>query len=96
MEGLGIQLCIHILDCTKLLVNQANDNYENPFVVKIDGEAIRGYKLGVLRSVLDDSGIAQEIEGRLQTMCNLSQNIIEEKRKRAIERIIKPELFTAV
>ncbi len=30
-----------------------------------------------------------ELEGRLQTMCNLSQNIIEEERKRAIERMIK-------
>lgn len=33
--------------------------------------------------------MTEELEGRLQTMCNLSQNIIEEERKRAIERMIK-------
>ena len=52
---------IHILDCTKIPVNLQNENYENASVVKIDGTKIRGYKLGVLRGVLDDSGIAEEI-----------------------------------
>ncbi len=33
--------------------------------------------------------MTEEFEGRLQTMCNLSQNIVEEERKRAIERMIK-------
>ena len=54
MEELDIQPCIHILDCTKVLVNLDNGNYENSTVVKIDGENMRGYKLGVLRGVLDD------------------------------------------
>lgn len=61
LKKLNIQPCIHILDCTKILVNLDNDNYENSSVVKLDGETMRGYKLGVLRGVLDDSGIAQEI-----------------------------------
>lgn len=52
MEELDIQPCIHILDCTKILVNLDNDNYESSSVVKIDGETMRGYKLGVLRGVL--------------------------------------------
>lgn len=61
VKKLDIQPCIHILDCTKVLVNPCNENYENSSVVKIDGETMRGYKLGVLRGVLDDSGIAEEI-----------------------------------
>lgn len=45
-----------------------NENYENSSVVKIDGEIMRGYKLGILRGVLDDSGIAEEIVfGTLKT-----------------------------
>ena len=61
MAGLDIQPCVHILDCTKVLANLDNGNYENSSVVRIDGEAMRGYKLGVLRGVLDDSGITEEI-----------------------------------
>ena len=68
MKELDIQPCVHILDCTKVLVNLDNDHYENSSVVKIDGEAMRGYKLGVLRGVLDESGIAEEIVfGTLKT-----------------------------
>lgn len=59
---------IHILDCTKIPVNLQNENYEEASVVKIDGKTIRGYKLGVLRGVLDDAGIAEEIVlGTLKT-----------------------------
>lgn len=29
MEKLNAQSCIHILDCTKILVNRNNENYEN-------------------------------------------------------------------
>ncbi len=32
--------------------------------------------------------MTEELEGRLQSMCNLSQNIVEEERKRAIKRMI--------
>ena len=68
MKELDVQPCIHILDCTKVLVNLDNENYENSSVVKIDGEAMRGYKLGVLRGVLDDSGIVEEaVFGTLKT-----------------------------
>ena len=68
MEKLDIQPYIHILDCTKVLVNLDNENYENSSVVKIDGKTMRGYKLGVLRGVLDDSGIAEDVVfGTLKT-----------------------------
>ena len=68
MEKLDIQQCVYILDCTKILVNLVNDNYEGSSVVKIDGETMRGYKPGVLRGLLDDSGIAEEIVfGTLKT-----------------------------
>ena len=68
MAELDIQPCVHILDCTKLLVNLNNGNYENSSAVKIDGETMRGYKLGVLRGILDDSGIAEGIVfGTLKT-----------------------------
>ena len=65
---LNIKPDIHILDCTKIPVNLQNENYENSSVVKIDGEVFRGYKPGVLRGVMDDSGIAEEIVfGTLKT-----------------------------
>ena len=68
MPKLNIKPDIHILDCTKIPVNLQNENYENSSVVKIDGEVFRGYKLGVLRGVMDDSGIAEEIVfGTLKT-----------------------------
>ena len=69
MAGLDIQPCVHILDCTKVLVNLDNGNYENSSVVRTDGKAMRGYKLGVLRGILDDSGITEEIVlGTLKAM----------------------------
>ena len=68
MKKLDIQPCVHILDCKKILVNLDNDNYENSSVVEIDGETMRGYKPGVLRGILDDSGTAEEIVfGTLKT-----------------------------
>jgi len=51
VEKLDIQPCIHILDCTQILVNLDNEHYEASSVVKIDGKTMRGYKLGVLRGV---------------------------------------------
>ena len=54
--------CIHILDCTKLVVNFDNENYKGSGVVKNDeDEYERGYKLGSLRSLLDDGGIITAI-----------------------------------
>ena len=68
MKKLDIKPCVHILDCTKILVNPDNNNYENASVVKIGGETMRGYKLGVLRGILDDAGVAEEIVfGTLKT-----------------------------
>lgn len=42
-------------------MNLKNENYEGSTVVKIDGEVFRGYKLGVLRGLLDDSGVVEEV-----------------------------------
>ena len=54
--------CIHILDCTKLLVNFYNTKYQGSGIVENDeGELERGYKLGSLRSLLDDGGIITAI-----------------------------------
>jgi len=61
--------CIHILDCTKLEVVLENENYEGSGIVshkrKINGveveEKTRGYKLGSLRSLLDDGGVITAI-----------------------------------
>ena len=53
---------LHIMDCTKLLVNPENENYEGSGVVLNDkGELEYGYKLGSLRSLLDDGGIITAI-----------------------------------
>ncbi|MTK13701.1 MAG: transposase [Clostridiaceae bacterium] len=61
MPSRNVAPSIHILDCTKIKVNLDNDNYENSKVIKDDGESIRGYKLGTLRGLMDDSGIVEEI-----------------------------------
>jgi hypothetical protein len=61
LPSLNISPSIHILDCTKIKVNLDNANYENSEVIKIDGESVRGYKLGTLRGLTDDSGIIEEI-----------------------------------
>ena len=61
MPSLDIAPSIHILDCTKIQVNLDNENYENSEVIKDDGQTIRGYKMGTLRGLMDDSGIIEEI-----------------------------------
>ena len=61
----GYRPSFHILDCTDLEVNFDNENYEGSGVVrrkkkkngKEEEEVKRGYKLGSLRSLLDDGGI---------------------------------------
>jgi hypothetical protein len=54
--------CLHIMDCTKLVVNYQNENYQGSGVVSNDeGELERGYKLGSLRSLLDDGGVITSI-----------------------------------
>nr|OZC19698.1 transposase DDE domain protein [Sporomusa acidovorans DSM 3132] len=68
LPELRFQPTIHILDCTKIPVNLDNDNYEKAGIVQIDGETSRGYKLGALRGLLDDSGAVEEIVlGSIQT-----------------------------
>lgn len=61
--------CIHILDCTELEVVLENGNYEGSGIVsrkrEVNGveveERTRGYKLGSLRSLLDDGGVITAI-----------------------------------
>ena len=61
---------LHILDCTELEVNLDNENYEGSGIVrrkkkredgKEEEEVKRGYKLGSLRSLLDEGGIITAI-----------------------------------
>ena len=65
----GYRPSFHILDCTDLEVNFDNENYEGSGIVKRkkknsekkkngkeEDEIKRGYKLGSLRSLLDDGG----------------------------------------
>ena len=61
IETLDIQLCIHILECTKILVNLDNDNYEEASVAQIKIKTMLGYKLSVLCDIMDSSGITEEI-----------------------------------
>lgn len=61
LPSIDVHSSIHILDCTKLKVNLDNTNYENSEVVSADGKPVRGYKLGTLRGLMDDSGIIEEI-----------------------------------
>ena len=61
---------LHILDCTELEVNLDNENYEGSGIARrekkksdgsVEEEVKRGYKLGSLRSLLDDGGIITAI-----------------------------------
>jgi hypothetical protein len=61
---------LHVLDCTELEVTYENDHYEGSGIVRRkkkgkDGKEVeelkRGYKLGSLRSLLDDGGIITSI-----------------------------------
>jgi hypothetical protein len=84
LEQANYEPCIHILDCTKLEVNIDNENYEGSGIVKekekdFNGKVVekmkRGYKLGSLRSLLDDGGIItsiafEAIQVHDLTLCN--------------------------
>jgi DDE family transposase len=51
-----------ILDCTKLLVNLANGNYEGSAVSKDeDGTPIRGYKLALLSALIEEGRLITRI-----------------------------------
>lgn len=66
-RAVGAEPCVHILDCTKLVVNLKNEHYElsgvtsrqdTPASPKISE---RGYKLGTLRSLLDEGAVMTAI-----------------------------------
>ncbi len=63
MPLLDIESNIHILDCTDLEVNFANDNYEESGVShsKKDNSLVKGYKLATLRGIIEDTGLIEEI-----------------------------------
>src|SRR5699024_422505 len=52
-----------ILDCTKITVNINNSNYENSTIARDHNtlEQFRGYKLAVLRGIVGESGIVEDI-----------------------------------
>lgn len=53
---------IHILDCSKIEVLLKNKNYEHSEVVKDQDGTHRGYKIGVLRGIVGDVGVLEEIK----------------------------------
>jgi len=62
MPKLDIVPNIHILDCTKLCVNFDNYNYEGAGIARDDeGDVSKGYKIGTLRGLYDDTGLIEEI-----------------------------------
>lgn len=63
VQSLNIETNIHILDCTDLEVNLANENYEGSGIYKSkrDLRPTRGYKLSTLRGIIGDTGIIEEI-----------------------------------
>lgn len=53
---------IHILDCTDLEVNLKNEHYEGSEIAKNkQGNLSRGYKLGTIRGIVQDTGVIEEI-----------------------------------
>ncbi len=62
LPKMNAQPSIHILDCTNLEVNLKNDNYEQSTVaINKDGNIARGYKLGTLRGIVEDTGVIEDI-----------------------------------
>ncbi|CRF28895.1 Transposase [Mycobacterium tuberculosis] len=53
---------MHILDCSKIEVLLENKNYEHSEVVKDQDGTHRGYKIGVLRGIVGDTGVLEEIK----------------------------------
>ena len=60
LTKVGIFPNVHLLDCTELEVELSNENYEGSSVVKIEGEARRGYKLATMRGITGDSGVIED------------------------------------
>lgn len=53
---------IHILDCTKIAVNEENQNYENAtWAIDRKGNKMFGYKLSSLRGLYGDTGVIEDV-----------------------------------
>lgn len=52
---------IHTLDCSILEVNSENENYEESTTTYKGGKKLRGYKIGVLRGIIPNGGVVEEI-----------------------------------
>lgn len=52
---------IHILDCSILEVNLENENYEESTTAYKGGKKLRGYKIGLLRGIIPNGGVVEEI-----------------------------------
>lgn len=71
---------IHILDCTDLEVNLDNANYEGAEVTKNKHDEVsRGYKLGTIRGLVEDTGFIEKIcFGSLKTHdLNLTKDMVK-------------------
>ena len=60
-EVINAEPMLHILDCTDLTVPLYNKHYEGSGVSRKNQEPERGYKLGTLRSLLDDGAVVTGI-----------------------------------
>lgn len=79
MPKLNLSPDIHILDCTKLVVNLKNENYEGSGIgVDNDNKTARGYKLSTLRGITGDTGIVEDTRfGSIETHdLELSRDIL--------------------
>lgn len=62
LKKLNLKATKHILDCTKLKVEYWNDNYElSETATDSKGKKSRGYKLGTIRSLINNTGIITDI-----------------------------------
>lgn len=78
-ETMGITTDIHILDCTKIAVNQDNPNYENAsWSIDRKGNKMLGYKLASLRGLYGDTGLIEEVRFGTSSIhdLNLSEDIL--------------------
>lgn len=66
-QAADAQPCVHILDCTDLTVVLRNENYQHSGLSTKNGKPERGYKLGTLRSLLDEGALLSGIAwGQIQ------------------------------
>jgi hypothetical protein len=66
-QAVDAKPCVHILDCTDLCVPLKNENYQHSGLSTKDNKPERGYKLGTLRSLLDEGALLTGIAwGQIQ------------------------------